>query len=236
MFSQVHEHTLLEKVERPILEPSVWPLGTTSVPQESIAGDLCSLLAHRETGWGRFRCEPPLDDSVLKQVLGFVADGVHYSSDLYGCRVALPTLRISVIAQSVANLPRGVYDYRFSDSQLSLRKSRAHETSLQSVYFLTNHNVDQVSAVLVVVGRIDPVLKTFGGRGIRVMNAETGMAAQRAYIAAAAFSLGCGAVLGFDSYQIGRLLDLDDTLEIPLLLIFIGHQSQAAAAYDFALC
>jgi SagB-type dehydrogenase family enzyme len=235
MLSRVHERTLLDDVHRPPLKPLVWKLGVSSRPQKSIVAELGAVLANRETSWGRFRREPPLDEEVLRQILGFVADGVHYNTDVYGCRVALPTLRISVIAQSVSNLPRGVYDYDFSDSGLSPRKSLTLSASLQSLYLLTNHNVDQVSAVLLLVGRLDCVLKTFGARGIRVMNAETGIAAQRAYMAAAAFSLGCGAALGFDSHQVTELLDLDETLEVPLLLVFVGNQSKSAFAYDFSL-
>jgi nitroreductase len=100
---------------------------------------------------------------------------------------------------------------------------------------LANHNVDQVSAILVLTGRLDAVLSTMGARGIRVMNAEVGIAAQRAYMAAAAFSLGCGAALGFDSQRISAVLDANDDLEIPLLLIFIGQRSRALIGYDFTL-
>jgi len=146
------------------------------------------LLAHRQTTWGLFRREPALEVDVLKGILEFVAYGVEYESDLYARRVALPSLRIMLIAQNVANLQQGVYDYGFEDSGLSRRNNWASRSSMQSIYSLLNQNIDQVSAVLVMVGRLDAVLSSLGGRGIRVMNAEAGMAAQRAYLATAALS------------------------------------------------
>jgi SagB-type dehydrogenase family enzyme len=227
---------LLEEVRRPVLPPSLWPLSIPSIPHKIVSSDLPSLLMHRETNWGMFRREPALEAEVLERVLEFIAYGVQYKSDLYPCRVALPSLRIALIAQNIKNLEQGVYDYGFADAQLSRRNDWVSAWSLQLIYSLMNQNIDQVSAILVVVGRLDAVLTTLGGRGIRVMNAEAGMAAQRAYLATAALSVGCGAALGFDAHRIGEILDLDKNAEIPLLLIFVGHRCDEAFAYDFALC
>jgi SagB-type dehydrogenase family enzyme len=236
LLSYVHSETLLEEVRRPSLPPSSWPLNSAPIPRETIEGDLHSILMRRETNWGLLRREPALEAEVLGRLLHFVAYGARYNTDLYGCPAAVPSLRIALISRTIVGLPQGVYDYDFSNAQLSLRAGFASQSSLQSIYFLTNHNLDQISAVLVVVGRIATVLGALGGRGIRVMNAEAGMAAQRAYIAAASLSIGCGAALGFDARQISELLSLDGRVEIPLLLIFVGNQSDPAFAYDFALC
>jgi SagB-type dehydrogenase family enzyme len=235
MLASVHKATLLEDVKRPVLPLSLWPLNIASSSHKIIICDFSSLLAHRQTNWGMFCREPALEADILKGILEFVAYGVQYKSDLYARRVALPSLRIAVIAQHVANLQQGVYDYSFEDSRLSRRNNWASRSSMQSTYSLLNQNVDQVSAVLVMVGRLDAVLSTLGGRGIRVMNAEAGMAAQRAYLATAALALGCGAALGFDAHRISEILDLDNKAEIPLLLIFIGHRRNEVFAYDFAL-
>jgi SagB-type dehydrogenase family enzyme len=235
MLLSVHKATLLEEVRRPVLPPSLWPLSIPSTSHKIISSDFGSLLAHRQTSWGMFRREPALEAEVLERVLEFVAYGVHYNSDLYRRRVALPSLRIALMAQNVANLQQGVYDYNFEDARPSRRNDWVSRSSMQSIYSLTNQNIDQVSAVLVMVGRLDAVLGTLGGRGIRVMNAEVGMAAQRAYLASAALSIGCGAALGFDAYRVSEILDLDNDMEMPLLLIFIGHRCDEVFAYDFAL-
>jgi SagB-type dehydrogenase family enzyme len=236
MLLSVHKETLLEEVTRPVLPPSLLPLSIPLTPHKIMGVDLRTLLMHRETNWGLFRREPPLEAEVLKRVLEFVAYGVQYKADLYTSRVALPSLRIALIAQNVTNLLPGVYDYGFGDAQLSRRNTWVSRSSTQPLYSLMNHNVDQVSALLVVVGRLEVILGTFGGRGIRVMNAEAGIAAQRAYLATAALSLGCGAALGFDAHRISEILGLDNNAEIPLLLIFVGHRCDEAFAYDFALC
>jgi nitroreductase len=67
------------------------------------------------------------------------------------------------------------------------------------------------------------------------MNAESGMVAQRCYVATAALGLGCGAALGFDATQVNRLLNINCESESAILLIFIGHQVPSAYAYDFRL-
>jgi SagB-type dehydrogenase family enzyme len=235
MLLSVHKATLLEEVKRPILSPSLWPLTIPSASHKVISCDFGSLLVHRQTNWGMFRREPALKAEILERVLEFVAYGAHYNSDLYMRRVALPSLRIALIAQNVANLQHGVYDYHFEIARLSRRNEWVSRLSMQSIYSLLNQNIDQVSAVLVLVGRLDAVLSTLGGRGIRVMNAEAGMAAQRAYLATAAFSLGCSAALGFDAHQVSKILGLDNGAEIPVLLIFIGHRCDEVFAYDFTL-
>lgn len=235
MLSSVHQDTLLEEVTRPVLASSVWPLNIPSTAQKSINTDLSFLLMHRQTNWGQFRREPMLEVETLNRILEFVAYGVQYNSDLYMRRVALPSIRLAVIAQRVSNLQPGAYNYSFGDSRLNQLNNWVPRSPMQPIYSLLNHNLDQVSVLLVVVGRLDAVLTSLGGRGIRVMNAEAGMAAQRAYLAAAAYSLGCGAALGIDAQRISEILDLDSQTEIPLLLIFIGKESDQSFAYDFAL-
>ena len=67
------------------------------------------------------------------------------------------------------------------------------------------------------------------------MNGEAGILAQRIYLASTAFSLGCGAVLGFDAQLMGQIVGADAKTVMPLLLVFIGHQTEGAVSYDFRL-
>jgi len=70
-------------------------------------------------------------------------------------------------------------------------------------------------------------------RGIRLMNAEAGIFADRAYLACAALSLGCGAILGFNAAAIGAALQLDSQQEVPLLLLVVGHRGRGLSRSTF---
>jgi nitroreductase len=67
------------------------------------------------------------------------------------------------------------------------------------------------------------------------MNAEGGIFAQRVYLACAALSLGCGAVLGFDAAALGVTLGLDSEIEVPLLVLLVGSRRPRALSFDFRL-
>jgi SagB-type dehydrogenase family enzyme len=235
MLREVHGSTLLEDVTRPSLPVADWPLPLEPASHPMVNADLTSILMRRETTWGGFRRDPPLTCEHLGCLLKFVAWGLQYETDLYRCRAALPSLRIDVIARNVSGLPQGAYRYDFYSARLFRKDCPLTDASLQSIYFLANHNLDQVSALVVLIGRIEVVLKTLGARGIRLMNAEAGIAAQRTYIGAAALSLGCGAVLGFDGRRVSHMLELDSKMEMPLTLMLLGNQCPAAYAYEFAL-
>jgi SagB-type dehydrogenase family enzyme len=234
MLRRIHEATLLNEVRRPYSRISKWKLLTPMTDRACIDANLCSILKDRETSWGLFRSEPAIQLSTLKKLFDFVACGVRYQTDLYKQHVVLPTVRFSLIAQYVNGLRAGAYDFSSSRSEFSLCSTQPDPMSMQGLYFLANHNLDQVGAILVVIGRIELVLQSLGPRGIRVLNAEAGIAAQRAYMASTALSLGCGAILGFDGRKIDQILGLTKE-EMPLLLILLGSRCANAFAYDFPL-
>jgi len=66
------------------------------------------------------------------------------------------------------------------------------------------------------------------------MNAEAGILAQRAYIAASAYSLGCGVLLGFDAHKVSNIVGLDESIESPLLLFLIGQKLSGTTKFDFS--
>jgi SagB-type dehydrogenase family enzyme len=235
LLRRVHGATLLDKVERPTLDVSNQSTNSTVGGYPTVRGDLYPILRRRETSWGRFCLAPAVGREALMQILSFVANGVQYKTDLSGCHTALSLLRFFLIARNVESLAEGVYEYSVSTDRLSARSTKNIPTSFQSVYFLQNFNLDQISSMLVITGKLDAALETLGARGFRVMNAEAGMAAQRAYLASTALSLGCGAVAGFDARQIAGITATDEKSEIPLLLIFLGNQLPDACGYQFHL-
>jgi SagB-type dehydrogenase family enzyme len=233
----VNRATLLQRVERPLDLLGTPATVTQRIERLNPNGNvgLPDELRDRETSWGQFRRAPALKFEILDEVLSAGANGTQYRTDLFGNHSIPSFVRLFVIANSIASLDRGVYEYGFTNSQLSERIFSPVPSSLQEIYRLQNFNLDQISAVLVVVGRLDLALKAVGARGVRVMNAEAGMIAQRIYIASGAKALGCGTVAGFDAAQVAAMVGIGMPADVPLLLIFVGSQVQHVFGYDFSL-
>jgi SagB-type dehydrogenase family enzyme len=237
MLLKTHESTLIETIERPQVSSPFErsTKGATLEDRLAISGRLHSILLRRTSSWGRLRRHPPLEISVLKRLLSFTTFGVDYRTDLFDSNTAPPTVRLLIIAQYVRDLPEGVYEYSQLDSDLRPQRIGALNGFTQSLCFGSNYNLEQVAATLVIVGRLEAALSVFGERAIRVINAETGIFAQRAYIASASLALGCGAVAGFDAGRVCELTGIDRTEEIPLLLVFVGNEQAAAESFRFHL-
>jgi len=239
----VHRATLLDGERRPesdLLPEWEAPSGETRANFDLPSG--CNLpsgfteaLVRRKTSFGRFRRDPPLSQKEIAQLLCFVSCSARHSTDIYTSPRGPTAVRLCLIARNVSGLPPGTYDHNPRLRQLILKDGGAIDSHLQKYYFLDNYNLDQMAAIVVVVGRLQSVVTAWGNRGLRIMNAESGMVAQRCYVAASALGLGCGAALGFDATQINRLVGVDGESESSILLMFIGHQVPAAYAYDFRL-
>jgi SagB-type dehydrogenase family enzyme len=233
---RTHEETLLEEIRHPKVPSSfrARTLKTAQPPGFPITGDLFAILCDRETSMGRFRRAPAIEKGALDSILEFSTRGCSYVADVYEDHAWLPSLDVTAILRNVQHMQDGVYDYDFSNARLSPHKTARMPTSLQSIYFLKNYNVDQVSALLVVSARFETVFAAFGGRGLRVVNAEAGILTQRMYLASTALSVGCGVILGFDSQQIRDITAMGPG-STPVLVIFLGHQVAKAFAYDFRI-
>jgi SagB-type dehydrogenase family enzyme len=196
---------------------------------------LAQALVQRETSFGRFRRDPPLSQEQLAQLLCFVSCSAVHGTDIYKTPRGPSAVRLCLIAQHISGVPRRTYDYDPQSHRLIPNGCGTIDTPLQDLYFMDNYNLDQIAAILVVVGRLECVETAWGSRGLRIMNAESGMVAQRSYLAASALGFGCGAGLGFNAVQMNRLLGIDGESESSILLIFLGHQVPATYAYDFRL-
>jgi SagB-type dehydrogenase family enzyme len=89
-----------------------------------------------------------------------------------------------------------------------------------------------VAAVLVITGRLEALVATYGARGYRMLSVEVGQAAQTTYLSATARGLGVGAVLGIDNLAVDEFLGVDGTDERSMLFILLGHERGGRAGYD----
>ncbi|SCG46241.1 SagB-type dehydrogenase domain-containing protein [Micromonospora echinaurantiaca] len=146
--------------------------------------------------------------------------------------------RLWVFANHVDGLATGSYAYcprRHALLPAGAAPEGGMSAFLQQQYFLTNYTMGQVGAVLAVSGRLDAVLDAVGPRGYRILNAEIGAVAQRAYCAATAQRIGCGAVLGFDNVAMDEALGLTGTDERTVLFLLLGRHPDAVADLAYRL-
>ncbi|MFG2101264.1 nitroreductase family protein [Micromonospora echinaurantiaca] len=208
---------------------------------------LSTVLASRSSSFGRFRRPPELTAAELGTTLAFAAAGRHHPADAGppgppragGTGSGGPALtRLWVFANHVDGLATGSYAYcprRHALLPAAAAPAGGMSAFLQQQYFLTNYTMGQVGAVLAVSGRLDAVLDAVGPRGYRILNAEIGAVAQRAYCAATAQRIGCGAVLGFDNVAMDEALGLTGTDERTVLFLLLGRHPDAVADLAYRL-
>ncbi|MFU8874096.1 SagB family peptide dehydrogenase [Micromonospora sp. SL4-19] len=205
---------------------------------ERLERPLSAVLATRSSSFGRFRRPPDLTAAELGTTLAFAAAGRHHPADV-GLPADAPALtRLWVFANHVGGLATGSYAYcprRHTLLPAGPEPDGGMSAFLQQQYFLTNYTMGQVGAVLAISGRLDAVLDAVGPRGYRILNAEIGAVAQRAYCAASAQRVGCGAVLGFDNVSMDAALGLAGTDERTVLFLLLGRHPDGAADLAYRL-
>jgi nitroreductase len=169
----------------------------------------------------------------------------------------VPLTRLVVFVNHVTGVPAGAHSYDAASHTLTPLPGPPPHPFLQRVYTLNNHNLEQASAVLVVLARPHAVLRAAGPRGYRLLNAEVGAVAQATYLAAAALGTGCGAALGFDYEAMAERLvtgtgtvttgtvttDTETTADTvttdtdtkPLLVLMTGHERPCRPDFDTTL-
>lgn len=214
------------------------PIALPAVRLDHLARPLSTVLTGRSSSFGRFRRPPDLGAADLGTTLAFAAAGRRYPADVKRPDGGPELTRLWVFANHVDGLPSGGYAYcerRHALLPAGPEPAGGMDAFLQQQYFLTNYTMGQVGAVVAISGRPDAVLDVFGPRGYRFLNAEVGTVAQRAYCAATAQDLGCGAVLGFDNVAMNTALGLDGTDERTVLFLLLGRHPQATADVAYRL-
>jgi len=232
----IHRSTMIQQGDQRARTATLTPPRTLEEKLRPISGRyLVPALLSRETAWGQITDRlPDLSLEKLLAVIVFACSAGAYATDFCGRAGQLPLLRAEVLVRRVTGLPPGLYRYDSVSAELVDHRGPSYEQILRKS-FPRHHDIDHVPVVVLLVGKLREVVDTFGQRGIRAMNAEAGIFAQRAYLACAASSLGCGAVLGFDASVVAAALKLDWRTEVPLLAILMGPRKPRAVAFDFQL-
>ncbi|MDH6119752.1 SagB-type dehydrogenase family enzyme [Kitasatospora sp. GAS204A] len=201
---------------------------------QPLATGIGQALRARRSSFGRFSAQPPLRAEQLSTVLAATASAAHLDSD-----VELPDgpalTRLYVFANHVDDVPAGTYAYDHEAGSLELISTEAPGAFLQEAYFLSNYNLEQAGAVIMVAAPTHAVLDAVGDRGLRLVNAAVGAASQAFYTSSAAAGLGCGVALGFDCVAYAEKLGLAETGEVPLLIMMVGHERPHPADFQYQI-
>jgi SagB-type dehydrogenase family enzyme len=135
----------------------------------------------------------------------------------------------------VEGLERGAYAYDSYAHCLQTICKKDMTLFLQQRYLLQNYNIADAGAVIAIVGNLENMLKTYGNRGYRLLNAEAGLIAQGIYMVSTALSVACGTVLGFANFALNTELGLDGTGDKTLLFVMVGHENRDSADMDYRL-
>ncbi|MFG1810390.1 nitroreductase family protein [Streptomyces sp. NPDC049040] len=193
-----------------------------------------TALRARRSSFGRFQATTPLPADALSTVLAAADAAASLGSDAE-TPGAGPLSRCYVFVNHVAGVEPGSYLHDRTDGSLRLVKAGAPGEFLQRNYFLANYNLEQAAAVIVPVARTAAVLDAVGDRGYRLVNAVIGGMSQAVYTASAAAGLSCGVALGFDAISFTEELALEETGEVPLLIMMIGHERPRPADFRYDL-
>jgi SagB-type dehydrogenase family enzyme len=207
----------------------------TALPEpEPLTAPVREALRARRSSFGRFQATPPLPAAALATVLAAADAAGRLDSDTESPQ-APPLTRLHVFVNHVQGVAQGAYLYDRADRTLRLVRAGAPGDFLQRNYFLANYNLEQAGAVIVPAARTHAVLDAVGDRGYRLVHAVVGGISQAVYTASAAAGLACGVALGFDAISYTEELGLEETGELPLLIMMIGHERPRQADFRYEI-
>jgi SagB-type dehydrogenase family enzyme len=241
LVERVHAAALVGSQTRPPQATSVTltPLEPTDgdvqlpTPDEA-AKDLSTSLRTRRSSFGLFSARPHLSTADLGSVLATTAQMTRAGTDVEPIPRQDPWTRLWVLPNAVEGLEKRAYAYDPAGHQL-IRAGEFDYGEVQRHYALTNYNISEVAAVLVITGRLEALVAAYGARGYRMLSVEVGQLAQTSYLAATSRGLGIGAVLGIDNLAVDEFLGIEQTDERSMLFLLLGHERVGRAGYDHGL-
>ncbi|MCE4625430.1 MAG: SagB/ThcOx family dehydrogenase [Desulfurococcales archaeon] len=136
---------------------------------------------------------------------------------------ALQPVEAYVSASHVEGLGPGLYHYHPPTHSLETLKKGNYSRTLERIA-LDQEHVGEAPAVVILTAVYARTASKYGYRSYRYIHWDTGFAGENIYLAAEALGLATVAVGAFYDRQLCRLLDIDCTWEIPMLLFPIGRR------------
>jgi SagB-type dehydrogenase family enzyme len=132
-------------------------------------------------------------------------------------------LELYVIALNPLEVAAGIYHYQPLYHALEEIRFGSPPPQLLIDLFMSQRWVAEAAFLLVISGVVGRSLWKYEDRGYRYLLLEAGHVAQNACLVCAAMRLGALPLGGFLDHDLGQLLSLDPSDEVPLYAIAIGN-------------
>ena len=249
MNTETHPHTMITDQARPLATERPRQVVDEDerirLPEpltERLQMDLLESFRQRHSNFGTFSNHTPLTQAELATLLHAGALARYQKTDTLPDVLADSYTQLLVLSNRVEGLDQGIYAYEACQHSLRHISSREQEQEmgemglfLQQHYNLPNYSLSEVAAVVAIAGDLELMLRTYGNRGYRLLNAESGLIAQSIYLFSAALGTGCGAALGFDNLALNTALGFAGTTQKSLLFLLVGHDQASQAHLTYHL-
>lgn len=233
MIEEAHQSTLIDTEPRPESKAAYqaacdeFPVGGEKIglpapALDLLRMDLLTTFQQRRSSFGRFSNARPLSLDRFATMLHFTHVSCNYGSDLKSADGSPHFTRLLAFIRNVEGVKPGAYAYDGPRHCLWSIMQQDFSSFLQENYFLQNYNLLEMAALLVIVGKPEQMLRIYGNRGYRIIQAEVGLVAQSMYMASTALSFNCGAALGFDNIALNKALNLQEQ-ERSFLFLLVGN-------------
>jgi SagB-type dehydrogenase family enzyme len=138
-------------------------------------------------------------------------------------------LELYAIAQSVENLPRGIYHYAAMGHRLEAAASGADLAELVPV-FMNQGYIAEASAVILLAAVFPRTMRKYGPRGYRYILFEAGHVAQNVCLRAVELGLGSLCIGGYTDSALNRVLRLDGREKAVVYGVAVGPVDESRDA------
>jgi SagB-type dehydrogenase family enzyme len=197
----------------------------------AVTGSLLSVtdaIARRRSR--RDYVERPVTNDQLSTLLHFAAGttgfGAGYGYGRWPLRSfpssgGLQALEVYVAVRDVTDVEPGLYHYHPVDHVLELVTPGRHDKILAAIG-IGQPYIGTAAAVFAITGYYARANWKYGARAFRYMCMDVGFAGENLYLVAEALGLGVCAIAGFIDDALERLLGVNPSDEIPMLLLTVG--------------
>ncbi len=174
----------------------------------------------------------PIDMETLSTLLHLAFGVTKWERGVYGYRLyplrsfpsagALQPVEVYVSAHRVEGLPQGLYRYVFLNHSLDPIKEGSYGDVLAEIALGQDHVASSAITAIITVVWARSAWK-YGSRGYKYAILDAGFAGENLYIASRILGLGTCAVGAFYEEDLCRVLGIDCTSEIPVLMMPVGY-------------
>ncbi|MEB3774000.1 MAG: SagB/ThcOx family dehydrogenase [Desulfurococcales archaeon] len=136
---------------------------------------------------------------------------------------ALQPVEVYVSASRVEDLGEGLYHYNPGLHGLELLRPGDYSRELEEAALGQEH-VGRAPVVLILTAVYSRTASRYGQRSYRYIHWDAGFAGENIYLVSEALGMATVAVGAFYDYEVCRILEIDCTWEMPMLLFPVGYR------------